>query len=84
MYGFIGADAFDDLEANAMFRRQLAPSGARRLDRVDRIDDDGMAKTEILVRQRLRNLLGCDACFGSDEARAPHRRLDRIDRQDRD
>jgi hypothetical protein len=80
MYGFIGADAFDDLEANAMFRCQISPSGARRLNRIDRIDDDGMAKTEIFVRQRLRNLISRDTCFGSSETRAPQRRLDFVDR----
>jgi hypothetical protein len=61
---FIGAGAFDDLEADAMFRCQIAPGGARRLGRVDRIDDDGMPKTEMFVRQRLRDLIGRDAGFG--------------------
>jgi len=39
-----------------MFRCQIAPGGARCLDRVDRIDDDGMPKTEMFVRQRYGSL----------------------------
>src|SRR5947199_395845 len=81
VHRFIGTDAFDDLEADAMFRCQIAPGGARCLDRVDRIDDDGMPKTEMFVRQRHRNLIGRGAGFGFCQSRAPHRRLDRVDRE---
>lgn len=82
VYGFIGADAFDDFQADAMFRRQIAPGGARRLVGVDRIDDDGMSKTEMVVRQRPCDLVGRGAGFGFGEAAAPHRRFDRVERQD--
>jgi len=78
---FIEADAFDDLEVDAMLGRELAPGGARRLDRVDRIDDDGMSELQMFVGQRLRDLIGRDPGLGFGEARAQHLRLDRIDRE---
>ena len=83
MNRFIRADAFNDLQIGRYFAARPAPGGARRLDRVDRVDDDGMPQPQMFVRQRDRHAVGRDAGFSPGEAAAPHRRLDRIDREQR-
>ena len=51
------------------------------LDRIDRVDDDGMPEPQMFIRQRYRDVIGRDAGLGFGKAAAPHRGLDRVDRE---
>ena len=83
MNRLIRADAFNDLQISLIFRGKVSPGGARRLDRVHRVDNDGMPQPQMLVRQRYRDVIGRDACLSLGKATAPHRGFDRIDREHR-
>ena len=52
----VGADAFDDGEVGAIFCGEVSPCGARRLDRIDGVDHDGMPEPQMLLGQGLRDV----------------------------
>ena len=47
----VRADAFDDLQIRAIFCGKISPGGARRLDRIDGVDNDGMPEPQVLFGQ---------------------------------
>lgn len=83
MHRLVRADAFDDRNLGAIFRGEDSPGGARRLDRIDGIDDRGVSKAQLLLGQRLRDRIGRDPRAIVGQAAALHRRFDRIDGEQR-